>query len=486
MNENYKSDAYHEIINLDAVGQAELIRNGDVQPIELVDASINQIQRLNPHLNAVITPLFEKARTYAQSGLFCNRPFGGVPFLLKDFFCETKDDPYFAGMRFLRDLQWRSQHDTHLATRFREAGFVFLGKTNLPELAGGVITEPDAFGPTRNPWNPLYTPAGSSGGSAAAVASRMVAVAHANDGLGSIRIPAGCCGLVGLKPSRGRISPGPNRSAGLLENIVEFVVTRSVRDSAAILDAVAGSMPGDRFTLTLPDVPYSEQIKQPCKPLKVGLMIEHPFFDIPIHQDIIEAVELTGRLLSSIGHHVEYAYPTQFHGTTGLGLALRIIGTSGTASMLDFWSEKTGKKITESDVESATWRSAELGRTFTASDVHLAHRTLALGASGTLRWWHNEAYDLLVTPLMAQPKVAIGENKFETIRDAFGLFAMEFSITGQPALSVPMLWTEDKMPIGVQLVSDIGREDLLLNVAARLELINPWLQNWPTPIEKSA
>lgn len=170
-----------------------------------------------------------------------------MPLLLKDYFCETAGDPYYAGTRLLRDLKWRSQQDTYLAAKFREAGFIVLGKTNLPELAGSVMTEPAAFGPTYNPWNLSCGPAGSSGSSAAAVAARMVAVAHANDGLGSIRIPAACCGLVGLKPSRGRISVGPGRPAGLLENIVEFVVTRSVRDAAAILDVVAGAMPGDRY-----------------------------------------------------------------------------------------------------------------------------------------------------------------------------------------------------------------------------------------------
>ncbi|MEM7116975.1 MAG: amidase, partial [Chloroflexota bacterium] len=198
----------NELLKLDATGQAELIRTGEIKPLELVEASIAQIERLNPHINAVITPLFDKARQQVQGNLVADGPFHGVPMLLKDFFCETHGDPYFAGMRFLRDLGWHSQNDTYLATKFRQAGFVFLGKTNLPELAGGVLTEPEAFGPTRNPWNLNCTPAGSSGGSAAAVASRMVAVAHANDGLGSIRIPAGCCGLVGLKPSRGRVSPG--------------------------------------------------------------------------------------------------------------------------------------------------------------------------------------------------------------------------------------------------------------------------------------
>jgi amidase len=475
----------NELLELDAVGQSELIKKGEIHPLELVDASIEQIERLNPHLNAVITPLFEKARLQAQANSLENGPFRGVPLLLKDFFCETKDDPYFAGMRFLRDIGWRSQHDTYLATKFREAGFIFLGKTNLPELAGSVMTEPEAFRPTLNPWNLAYAPAGSSGGSAAAVASRMVAVAHANDGLGSIRIPAGCCGLVGLKPTRGRISPGPNRAAGLLENIVEFVVTRSVRDSAAILDAVAGPMPGDKYTVSAPKRPFLEEVGADCPPLKIGLMIEHPFFPIPIHPDVIDAVEQTGRLLASCGHHVDFAYPAQFDGVTGLGLALQIVVTSGTAATLDSWSEKTGKVIRQEDVEPRTWEAAEWGRSFSATELHKAYQRLAYGASGTLRWWHEEGFDLLITPLMAQPSVAVGEKRSEVLRDAFGIFAMEFSITGQPAISLPAMWNENNMPVGVQIVSDIGKEGLLLRIASQLELLNPWAKQWPTPIEKS-
>jgi amidase len=477
-----KNFQQNELMALDAIAQAALVRGGEVQPLELVEAAIAQIERLDPRLNAVITPLFAKARDQAKSAALPSGPFRGVPILLKDFFCETEGDPYYAGMRLLRDLNWRSAQDTYLATKFRQAGFVVLGKTNLPELAGGPITEPEAFGPTRNPWDLNCTPAGSSGGSAAAVAARMVAVAHANDGLGSIRIPAGCCGLVGLKPSRGRVSVGPNRPAGLLENIVEFVVTRSVRDAAAVLDAVAGAMPGDRYIAAPPSRPYQDEVGAPCPPLRIGLLGEHPFFPLPIHPNIIEAVERAGQLLESLGHQVEFAYPPQLAGATGLGLALRIVTASGAAAALDAWSERTGKKIGPDDVEAATWESAELGRAYSAVQVQQAYQRLMAGASGTLQWW-SEGFDLLVTPLMAQPSVPIGEKRFEVLRDAFGLFAMPFSITGQPAITVPILWHGGNLPIGVQIVAALEREDILMRIAAQLEEVNPWHQHWPAPVE---
>ena len=473
---------YKDLLALDAVAQAALVREGEVHPLTLVEAAIGQIERLNSHINAVVTPLFEKAMAQVKANTVPRGPFYGVPLLLKDFFCQTQGDPYYAGMRFLRDLNWQSPHDTYLATKFREAGFVVLGKTNLPELAGSVMTEPVAFGPTRNPWQMGCTPAGSSGGSAAAVAARMVAVAHANDGLGSIRIPAGCCGLVGLKPSRGRVSVGPSRPAGLLENIVEFVVTRSVRDAAAILDVVAGPMPGDRYLAPPPLRPYREEVGAACPPLKVGLLVEHPFFPLAVHGEITAVVERTGHLLESLGHHVTFAYPSQLAGITGLGLALRIIGASNVAATLDAWSERTGRQIGPEDVEVATWESAELGRTYSAVQVHQAYQRLVIGASGVLKWWH-EGFDLLVTPLMAQPSLPVGEKRPEVIGEAFGIFAMPFSITGQPAIALPIAWNQDNLPISVQLVADVGREDILLRVASQLEMLNPWSQQWPTPVE---
>ena len=457
-----------EIHELDATAQADFVRRGEVSSLELVESAIGQIERLNPPLNAVITPLFDKARAQAVSERLPNGPFRGVPLLLKDFLCETAGDPYYAGMKFLRDLRWTSAKDTYLARKFREAGFIFLGKTNLPELAGGPVTEPEAFGPTRNPWNPQYTPGGSSGGSAAAVASRMVAVAHGNDGTGSIRIPASLCGLVGLKPSRGRVSIGPSRSAGLMENIVEFVLARSLRDAAAILDAVAGRMPGDRYFALPPDRPYIEALTMEPDPLRVGLLVHHPFFPLEIHPECVEAVEKTGRQLEACGHHVEYAYPRQLDGVTGLGLGLRIIGASSTAATLDAWSEITGRVIRREGVEPGTWARAEEGRKYSAVQVHEARQRLVVGASGVLAWWR-EGFDLLVTPVTAQPCVSIGEKRSEVLRDAFGLFTMPFSFTGQPAISLPVHWSRDGLPVGVQVVADLGREDILLRVAAQLE-----------------
>src|SRR5262245_25966006 len=306
-----------EFARMDATAQAELVRRGEVPPVELVEAAIARIEQLNPRLNAVITPLFDTA--LAQAAQLPTGSFGGVPVLLKDAWCETAGDPYYAGMKFLQRQGWRSERDTNLALKFRAAGFIFLGKTNLPELAGGALTEPEAFGPTRNPWDPGRTPGGSSGGSAAAVAAGMVAVAHANDGLGSIRIPASCCGLVGLKPSRGRVSPGPGRAAGLLGNITEFVLTRSVRDAASILDAVAGPMPGDFMVAPAPARPYRQELGADPGRLRVGLLAHEPFLQQQIHEACAAAVAETSKLLESLGHIVEYAYPPQFDGVTGLG-----------------------------------------------------------------------------------------------------------------------------------------------------------------------
>src|SRR5206468_2186763 len=245
---------------LDATTQAELVRQRKVSPRELVDAAIARIERLNPKLNAVVTQRFEKARAEAAAPDLPAGPFRGVPFLLKDLICHSAGDPYHAGMRLLRELRWVEPEDTYLAARFRAAGFVFLGKTNTPELGPVPTTEPLAYGPTRNPWDTGRSPGGSSGGSAAAVAAGMVPAAHANDGGGSIRIPASECGLVGLKPSRGRTSLGPDIGDSWAGMAVEHVVTRSVRDTAAILDAVSGYMAGDPYTAPPPTRPFRSEV----------------------------------------------------------------------------------------------------------------------------------------------------------------------------------------------------------------------------------
>lgn len=469
-----------EFVTLDATAQAELVRRGEVQPRELVEAAIARIERLNPQLNAVITPLFEKAHAQAVASPLPNGPFRGVPLLLKDFLCETAGDPYYEGMRFLRDLQWRSATDSYLAAKFRAAGFIVVGKTNLPELAGPLpITEPEAFGPTRNPWDLTRTPGGSSGGSAAAVASGMVPVAHGNDGTGSIRLPTSCCGLVGLKPSRGRISLGPGRSGGLLGHIVEHVLTRTVRDSAAILDVTAGPMPGDLFVAPPPRRPYSQEIGADPGRLKVGLLIHDPILHLPIHPECIAAVANTGKLLESLGHSVEYSYPPQLEGPTGLGRRyLGVISASTTAAALEAWSARTGRVIGPDDVEPLTWARAEEGRTYTAVQVHAAAQRLVAGICRVPEWWA-AGFDLLVTPTMTQLPLHIGEKTPEKLTAAFGFFTGPFSFTGQPAISLPLHWNRDGLPIGVQLIADYGREDLLFRVAWQLEEAQPWRDRWP-------
>jgi amidase len=380
-------------------------------------------------------------------------------------------------MRYLRDLGWRSAADTYLAQKFRVAGFNFLGKTNLPKLAGGPTTEPQAFGPTRNPWDVTRSAGGSSGGSAAAVASGMVAVAHGNDGTGSLRIPASCCGLVGLKPSRGRISLGPGNGGGLLGNIVEFVLVRSVRDPAGILDAIAGPMPGDLF-IAPPSDPYQNHMHPQPGRLRVGLLIRDLFLSQPGHPDCINAVERAGQFLESLGHHVEYSHPPAFEGPTGLGLALRMISTSGLAATLDDWSETNRHAITVQDVEPGTWTAAEEGRTYTAVQIYAAYQRLLSGIGRTADWWA-DGFDLLITPTMTQPPPKLGLSGTE-LGTVFGLFFMAVSMSGLPAISLPLHWTLDGLPVGVQLVADYGREDILLQIAKQLEEAFAWAERWPS------
>jgi amidase len=476
-----------ELCRLDATAQADLVRRGEIKPIELVETAIDRIERLNPHLNAVITPLVEQARAQACAPDLPDGPFRGVPLLLKDYFCQVAGTPYYEGMRCLREIDWRSPYDTYLAARFRAAGFIFLGKTNLPELAGGPITDSAAFGPARNPFALARTAGGSSGGSAAAVACGMVAVAHGNDGTGSLRIPASCCGLIGLKPSRGRISPGPARGGGLLGNVSEFVLTRSVRDAAALLDAVAGSMPGDLFVAPTTMLPWREAMLRIPGRMRVGLLSHDPVLkedppDIPgVCADSRTAVADTGRLLAQLGHEVEEAYPPALDRPTGLGLALGILSASGLAATLDAWAERIGRPIGPHDVEPGTWERANEGRTITAERVHWACQRLIAGACRVQEWWAL-GYDLLVTPTMAQLPPELDAARQATrlqLAGQFGLFTMPYSFSGQPAISLPLYWTADGLPVGVQIVADYGREDLLLQVAAQLEAAQPWMQRYP-------
>ena len=481
-----------ELWKLDACGQAELIRSRAISPIELVKAAIGRIEEFNPRINAVITALFDRALAQARGGVPAG-PFSGVPLLLKDFLCETAGDPYYEGSRFLRNLGWRSRADSHLASRFRQAGFVVLGKTNLPEFAASATTEPAAFGPTRNPWNPERSAGGSSGGSAAAVASGMVSVAHANDGTGSIRIPAACCGLVGLKPSRGRTPVGTTAMHGLLGNVVEHVVTRSVRDAAAILDAVCGPVAGNRPIVPPPRQPYRKELG--CDPgsLRVGFLRHDPLLRgcrelRPGVRDADPASELavveTARLLESLGHSVEDTYPTALDGRTGLGGPRGIITASELVARVDAWTDRTGRDPDADDLEPGTWRILNEGRRYSTADVEKARDMLVAGVRPIREWWVG-GFDLLLTPATHGIPPALGEfSELESseqswrLAEAFGLYTVPYSFTGQPAVSLPAVWV-DGMPIGIQLVANDGCEDVLIRVASQLEQARTWADRWP-------
>src|SRR3954470_20343366 len=296
-----------DLARMDATDQAELVRTGKVSAAELVEAAIARIEKVDPELNAVIHPLFDDARKEVADGL-PDGPFTGVPLVLKDLICLSAGHPMHEGMRFLKDQGWTEEEDQYLAAKFRAAGFLFVGKTNTPELGIVPTCEPDAHGASRNPWNTEHSTGGSSGGSAAAVASGMVPVGHANDGGGSIRIPASECGLVGLKPSRGRSSLGPDYGDVFSGLICEHVVTRSVRDTATVLDAVHGPMPGDPYAAPTPSRPFLDDVGADPGRLRVGLLTSSPVTEV--HPDCITAAENAGRLLESLGHTVEAAYPT--------------------------------------------------------------------------------------------------------------------------------------------------------------------------------
>jgi len=476
-----------DLARMDATDQAELVRAGRVSPAELVEAAIARIEKVNPELNAVIHPLFDDARKQA-TGQLPDGSFTGVPMVLKDLICHTAGHPFHEGMRFLKDEGWTEVEDQYLAAKFRAAGFVFVGKTNTPELGILPACEPDAHGATRNPWNTEHSTGGSSGGSAAAVASGMVPVGHANDGGGSIRIPASECGLVGLKPTRARTSLGAELGDMFGGLVHEHVVTRSVRDSAAILDAVHGPMPGDPYAAPMPVRPFLDEVGADPGRLRVGLMTSSSASEV--HPDCVAAAESTGQLLESLGHTVESDHPKAMDDPE-FTTQFITFWSSGNAWSLDYWSRKTGKTIGPEDVEALTWALCEMGRSYSAPQWLSTREWLQRWSRDVAAWWSN-GFDVLLTPTIAEPPPKLGEfdsppdNPLQGLFRAAGLvpFTPPFNVTGQPAISLPLSWNENGLPIGVQLVSAFGREDLLLRLAAQLERAQPWADRVP-PVHAS-
>jgi amidase len=467
--------------SLDATAQAELVARGEVSARELTESAIASIEALNGDLNAVIHPLYEEALATEPA----DGPFRGVPFVVKDLMCAVADTPQHEGMRFLAEQGFRADSDSWLTSRFRAAGFVFVGKTNTPELGILPTTEPEAYGPTRNPWDRNRSVGGSSGGSGAAVAAGMVSIGHANDGGGSIRIPASCNGLVGLKATRARVSLAPlgDFIAGLG---TELVVSRSVRDTAAVLDFVAADAPpGEPYYAPPQQRPYVEEVGADPGKLRIGLTTTQPGTGEPSHPDCVAAAEGAARLLESLGHSVEVAHPPALDDEAYVPQFL-IRWTAGVAAGLDFWGMRTGKPVTEDDVEPLTWALAQQGWQNSAAQFVSALGYAQIMARAVMAWWQD--YDLLLTPTMGMPPAEIGtigngreDEPLAPILRAvpYAAFTAGFNATGQPAISLPLHWSEEGLPIGVQLVADMGREDLLLQVASQLEAAQPWAERRP-------
>jgi amidase len=468
--------------HLDATALASLVRAGEVTPRELAEAAIGRIEALNGELNAVIHPLFEQALEAEPA----DGPFHGVPFVVKDLMLTVAGTPHHEGMRFLRDLGFTADADSWLASRFREAGFVLVGKTNTPELGILPTTEPVAYGPSRNPWDTTRSTGGSSGGSGAAVASGMVSIGHANDGGGSIRIPASCCGLVGLKATRGRVSLAPmgDFASGLG---TELVVSRSVRDTAAVLDWAAAEMPpGEPYFAPAQRRPYRDEVGADPGTLRIGLMTAAPAGTFETHPDCVAAAQAAARTLQSLGHGVELSHPGALD-DEGYVDNFLVRWSAGVAGGLDFWSMRTATPIGPEDVEPLTWALAEKGRAHSAAEYLMAVGYAQLVSRSAAEWWQD--FDLLLTPTMGVPPGELGtigdgsadDDPLAPIQRAipYAEFTAAFNGTGQPAISLPLHWSEAGLPIGVQLVADMGREDMLFRVASQLEEAAPWAERRP-------
>jgi amidase len=467
---------------LDATAMAELVRRGDASPVELVEAAIARIEARDGTVNAVIHRRFERALAEAASPTLPDGPFRGVPFALKDLWPGSEGDPFHLGVKALRDVDHRAVIDTNLVTRYRGAGLVIVGRTNTPELGLVATTEPLAHGPSRNPFDPSRGTGGSSGGAAAAVAAGMVPVANASDGGGSIRIPAAMCGLVGLKPSRGRISMGPVQDEWGVS--VQHVVSRTVRDSAALLDVSAGPFPGDGVIAPAPHLPYAESSVLPTESLRVGLLASAPEGDT--HPRCRAAAEAAGRLLADLGHRVDEAHPAVLDDARRLGEVFGVTWSVGAATSLLTLGDWIGRPLTADDVEPSTWALAELGRSYSGVDLLRAQNAMAAVRREAAAWWA-DGWDLLLTPTTAAPAPPIGHvtsSPDDPTRPflrsiPYSVFTSVWNVTGQPAISLPAGTDDGGVPLGVQLVGAYGREDLLLQVATQLEAELRWDRRLP-------
>lgn len=491
---------FPEYESFDAAGLAEIVRRGEVSPTELVEAAIARVERRDTAVNAVVHRMFEEARRRA-AGPLPDGPFTGVPFLLKDLLSWDAGHPVRSGSRLLRDFV--APHDSEVVRRYEQSGIVTIGRTNTPEFGLLPYTEPALYGPTRNPWDPSRTVGGSSGGSAAAVAAGYVPMAGGGDGGGSIRIPASCCGLFGLKPSRGRVPTGPDQGELWRGSAIEHVISRSVRDSAAMLDAIAGPDVGAPYWAPPPARAFADEVGAPTGTLRIAFT-SAPLLGHSMHDDCRAALARTVHLLEGLGHVlVEDAPPVN---RDEFNRAFLTVVCAELAADLRDAERLIGRRARRTDVEPETWALAILGRAIPADVFSGALRQLQR-ASRTIAGFF-ERYDVLLTPTLAMPPFPIGALRLPRARQvalrvlgAFGsgrvlraLGMLEeaasevfdfipvpplFNSTGQPAMSVPLEWNADGLPIGMHFAARAAEEALLFRLGGQLEAAAPWFGRRP-------
>ncbi len=470
---------FPEYERYDALGLADLVKRGEVSPAELRAAARERIDQENPALNAVVCT-FGSDGEPAVPEPDSSGPLYGVPFLVKDLGVHCKGTPTTAGSRYLDGAI--APGDSTIVERYKRAGLQILGKTNTPEMGLVSVTEPVFTGPTLNPWNPDRSAGGSSGGSAVAVAVGMVPLANANDGGGSIRIPAAHCGLFGLKPTRARTPVGPDVGEVWSGLTAYHAITRTVRDSAALLDATSGPAPGDPYAAPFQVRPFLQEVGTGPGRLRIAVTTAAPG-GYPVHPDCVAAVEKTARLCESLGHHVDVAAPV--FDLAGLIPHFRTVwGANLIANLAQI--RKAGRPAPRpGDLETVTRLVAEEGAHRSASDYVESLRAFQrvgrdyAGFFGT--------YDVLITPCLTQPPWPLGAvsmmdddlDHFVDTLFALQAFTPQFNVTGQPAASLPLHWNDEGLPIGVQIAAGFGGESTLFRLSSQLENAQPWFSNRP-------
>lgn len=464
----------------DATALADLVQKGETTPAEILEEAISRAERHNPKLNAITHKAYDEARKAAASGNIPDGPFRGVPFLIKDIASPVKGWPQTSGSRFLRDVI--AAEDGALTKRFREAGLVLFGKTNTPEFGITGTTEGAFLGPCRNPWNTDHITGGSSGGAAASVAAGILPMAHASDGLGSIRIPAACCGLFGMKITRDRNPNSSYDDAAAIGMTVEHCVSRTVRDSAALLDATGYPEPGAPFASPPKERPFADEVGASPGELRIAFHSETPSGK-PIHPEIRAALEETAKLLESLGHNVE---------ERGLGIdyrrlytAQRAVSGSNFAATVDAAIKARGREPEPDEMEALTWRNYKGSKHLTGSEAMAGWSTLRSMSRDILKL--HETYDVILSPVLGEPVPKVGEIDPVNMspRDVDRRQAQVFpftppqNFTGQPAMSVPMGFDSNGLPIGMMFAGRYGDEATLYRLAAQLEEAKPWQAERP-------